>query len=246
MHRAANYIKTRVYTTGVAGVPLGGIDASAISKELQRDSLSYLYSSVYTVIAALNGINQGFYSWSIVQLYYSVFYAARAILAANNISIFYIKHSPYSVLSKPGSIPKKGKGNTHAFVLDTYQAHFKNSLLLSQDIDTLSPLVWLSTQREEVNYKIAQFREPDVPTVLEKCLTRRLELSVDDYISDSYLLYAFDPDHAILAFPLKFIAHADSQISTLISYGFSKADHDSLGSVATSIRLNRKHKFKLF
>ena len=58
-------------------------DEVQLAKCLDADAADYTFSSLVSLADALSGIRQGFFSWSTVKLYYSVFYALRAFLAVN-------------------------------------------------------------------------------------------------------------------------------------------------------------------
>ena len=57
-------------------------------------------------------------------------------------------------------------------------------------------------RRESVNYKVPKFCEPAAPgyfKFIERLGARRL---VGEYIADDSHLFTFDPDHAMLAYPI--------------------------------------------
>jgi len=189
---------------------LNNTEASALLQRLSNDATSYIYSSIVSLADATLGINKGMFTWATVKLYYASFYAIRSLLASHGVCIFYIQTSPHKstlfVLdSKPGQLPKKGKGTTHKLVLETFKAHNIEPYILSQLIDLEEPLEWLMQKREEANYKIAKFSEPQVPKHFEKIIQYSLRRAIKDYLSDTSGLYLFDPDHAILSYPLRLI-----------------------------------------
>ncbi len=81
-------------------------------------------------------------------------------------------------------------------------------LLLTQDIDAVKPLSWLMDKRENVNYKDARFIEPQVPKYFEKIEMIGVRQAIPQYLDDPSNLYTFDPEHAILAFPLQALKDA--------------------------------------
>jgi hypothetical protein len=87
--------------------------------------------------------------------------------------------------------------------LQAYAEYTPGSLLLSQTIGTEDPFEWLTARREFANYKLARFSEPTAPThfaTVEKHGVRRL---IRDYVVDDTHLFTFDPDHAMLSFPIE-------------------------------------------
>ncbi len=183
-------------------VPLSYIDCALIDQYLSEDGARVAYSALVSIGDALRGIESGFYSWSIVKLYYSVFYSLRALLAFGNIAVFYIGASPFWVVIRPGERPHPGNSSSsHKLILDLFKQEYKSSPLLSQYIGFEDPLTWLQNQREHINYKQARFSEPNVPllfSIINK--NKSLRTLISTYMLDN--LYAFDPDHAILAYPI--------------------------------------------
>ena len=59
--------------------------------------------------------------------------------------------------------------------------------------------------RDEANYKNARFIEPNIPPHFVKIVNGSIRLACQSYLSDNTGLYAFDHEHAILAYPLEVI-----------------------------------------
>lgn len=216
MHKAQHYIAHNVFnTSNTIHIPLNAVHASRIESELSNDSVSYFYSSVVSYADAIKGIQSNFYSWAIVKLYYSIFYAFRSILASNKSVIFYIGTKPYSLTCQPGATAKKESGNTHKVVISFFEQKFPSHILLSQDINLMSPCNWFIEKREEANYKLAKFTEPTIPQCLENTAKYSLRSLLGFYIDDKTHIHTFDKDHAMLAFPLKLIQFAQKDLSSL-------------------------------
>jgi uncharacterized protein (UPF0332 family) len=147
-------------------------------------------------------MESGFYSWSTVKLYYSVFYSLRALLAFGHVAIFYVGQSPFWIKITPGERPRAGRVlSSHKLIIELFDREFHNSPILSQDIGFERPLVWLRNQRELVNYRQAKFSEPNVPSLFAAVSkSKRIRTMIAAYMRDNS--YAFDPDHAILAYPI--------------------------------------------
>jgi hypothetical protein len=60
-----------------------------VQKALEEDAKDYYFSGLLSFVEALRGPPCGLSSWATVKLYYSVFYTLRAILALNEVAIFY-------------------------------------------------------------------------------------------------------------------------------------------------------------
>jgi hypothetical protein len=96
-------------------------------------------------------------------------------------------------------------GQTHKLAFLVFEQLFPNSPLLSQTIDARSPLDWFISRREDANYNIARFLEPNESpnfAYLEKNGVRKLCV---EYLRDDS--FAFDPDHAVMAYPLFMLKH---------------------------------------
>jgi hypothetical protein len=61
----------------------------------------------------------------------------------------------------------------------------------------------LVTKREEANYKTVKFSEPSPPTHFANVDRHGVRRLVGNYVSDETHLFTFDPDHAMLAFPIE-------------------------------------------
>lgn len=185
-------------------VGLPAPQSTIISSALREDALGLLYSAQITFLDALQGISSGYFSWGIVKLYYSSFYAVRSLLAANSVSIFYINNKPYSLIVHPGHKIRKENGLTHKVVWNVLINNFSHSVLLGQ-IDAFPAQTWLMNLRETANYRTAKFPDPMVPDCLSTLDTLGLEKAIRTYSEDTSMLYTFDPDHAVVAFPLECI-----------------------------------------
>jgi hypothetical protein len=87
-------------------------------------------------------------------------------------------------------------------VLNAYSDVDSRRVLCSQPIDGVDAFVWLRTMRETANYTVPKFTEPDSPAHFMFVESNGLRKTINAYIEDEVYLYTFDPDHAILAFPL--------------------------------------------
>lgn len=188
-------------TAGIAA-PLSYVECTALSEHVIDDGCRIAYSAFVSIGDAIQGIENGYYSWPTVKLYYSLFYTIRSLLAFNKIAIFYVGTSPYWIHIKPGERPQPGNStSSHKVVMSVFQKEFSGSHLLSQTIDNKNPLKWMQDQRELVNYKQAKFIEPYIPSVFANIAKyKNMRKLLSAYMSDD--LYAFDPDHAILAYPI--------------------------------------------
>lgn len=181
---------------------LSSSEAQQLTSTLQNDAGDYAYSSIVSLGDALKGIDEARYTWATIKLYYSSFYAIRARLAIDKICLFYVKQTPFSVFARAGECPNKEKGQTHKIVLNLFRRHRLEQYFLSQSINLDEPLDWLINRREEANYKRARFVEPGLPDHFVKISSLGIRKACGAYLSDHTGLYMFDPEHAMVAYPL--------------------------------------------
>lgn len=214
-HLAAAAINA--WLTGQGAVPvtqpvLNSTQRAIISPALDADARGIYYSAVLTVADAINGISAGYFSWGTIKLYYAAFYAARVILAANNVAIFYPANGkPYSLVVFPGQCAKKEKGVTHKVVWEVLARELPSSPLLGS-IGAQSASQWLMSLREEANYRTPRFPDPMVPQHFASLDSTGIEKAFLAYVADTSFLYSFDPDHAALAFPLECLRGAGAAL----------------------------------
>jgi len=206
-HQAQAYISTLLPGTPnastVESYALNLSESNRLLSYLKGDAISYTYSATVSIGDAVLGTRKELFTWATVKLYYSTFYAFRALLAVNGVCIFYIGTKPYCIEAKPGQSARRRDGQTHKVILKEVENRNIEPSLLSQQIDLEEPLEWLMTKRECANYRDAKFCEPNIPNHFKKIVDFGVRRAVEEYLLDTSSLYLFDPDHAILAYPLK-------------------------------------------
>lgn len=203
MHRTQHYANQilRPNNTSIFNIQLNNTQANGINNSLQSDSIDYFYSGAVSIGDAIQAINNKFYTWATVKLYYSIFYLSRSMLGANGFAILYDGSKPYCWKCSVGETPIKKSGQTHKVVLDLFVDKLRSSRLRS-DIDSIPAFEWMMARREDANYKTSKFCEPLVPEHFQKIAATGVRLSIVSYATDPNLLLAFDKDHAILALPI--------------------------------------------
>ena len=199
MHLAGSYLTS--ISKGTVGSTLNTTERGQLELCLNGDAKNYYQAAVVSLIDGLRSISVGFFSWSVVKLYYCVFYALRTRLALAGECIFYDSGKPRYLTTSPGFTVKKLSGTTHKCVLDRFSESFPRDFFLSQDIEAMPPLMWLMERREDVNYRIARFTEPISPSYLAFAANNKLRSVLSTYQSDD--VYVFDPDHAMVALPFR-------------------------------------------
>jgi hypothetical protein len=222
MHRAQWYFDTVINPGGnaPAGIALNPLIAGTLELELAEDAKSYFYSALVSVGDAVQAIQHEFFSWATVKLYYAVFYALRATLAAHKYAVLYHvvgqKGTPYRLRAASGEAPVKLSGNTHKVILQQYASYFPAVPMVTQLIGIDKPFEWMMERREEVNYKNAKFHEPAAPLFFKKIASEKMRHLLLAYINDNSSTFAFDPDHAILALPIAAIQAANAALSARV------------------------------
>jgi hypothetical protein len=205
MHRAqgvADRVLAGVAHRDTSSHALTTSDAAILLESFHEDARDAVYSGAISIAEAVQGLDRKLFTWATVKLYYSVFYLSRAALGLHGVGIMYRDRKPYAWVAATGERPTKLSGTTHKAVLDAFRLYRKSSVLTSQQIGTEDPFAWLMARRESANYKNPKFCEPGVPphfNFIEKHGVRR---PINDYIADDSHLFTFDPDHAMLAFPI--------------------------------------------
>ena len=210
MHQAQVYFNSNVVPIGIVQpwntLVINPAQAGLMRAELFCDAWSYLYSAAVSIGDATKGIQGELFSWAAVKLYYAAFYALRAHLASASHAILYQKTTtggtPFVLNCFPGESPKKLSGTTHKVVLAEFAKVFPSSSAITQEIVGAKPLDWLIERREEANYKNGCFPEPTMPTSFNGVTKLPIRLTLSAYIGKDSEIYAFDPDHSILALPM--------------------------------------------
>lgn len=228
MHRAPIYINSLFVGTPndatVRARIINGTEAREICNQLHYDALSYIYSATITMADAIRGIKQNFFTWATVKLYYTAFYSCRALLALDGICVFYVGTKPFSLEGRAGNNPQKQTGQTHKVVLDEFKRQSVVPLLISQHIGYDEPLIWLMAKREEANYKMAKFQEPNVPKHFQKIVDSGIRQALTAYLQDSSDIYLFDEDHAMVAYPLRTLQCAYDKLKTFSHLKLTNAE----------------------
>lgn len=232
-HLSCQWCALRFALPLAAHTPINYVEAASLERLLTTDSVNYCYSAFVCIADALSSVQRQYYSWATVKLYYATFYAVRGLLALRGTCVFYMDHKPYILEAQPGMYAAKpnnsdAKSGTHGLVLHLFRRTMPNHLLLSQPIDNINSLDWIKSKREEVNYGHARYVEPSVPDWFKKLAQFGIRKTLNAYAADSSHTFAFDRDHAALAFPLLSCRSLLSEIVAKQGTGLTKQDQDFL------------------
>lgn len=187
--------------------PLTYLEADDIYKNLKVDASGYFYSAMISIADACNGLRCSYYSWATCKLYYSLFYSVRGLLALRRRGLVYIESRPYLVEATPSTNIRQlsgveARGGTHGAILNLFRRSAPSHILESQPIDGCNALTWLKERREEVTYGHARYLDPSNPCWFSFAYRNGIRKVINAYTSSDAKLYAFDPDHAVLALPI--------------------------------------------
>ena len=237
MPRADSYI-SGLFSPGasktvVRSRMLTPVEAASLNGGLRADAADYYYSGWISFLDAVQGINRGFYTWATVKLYYTVFYAFRTSLALDDICTFHVGKSQYTVIARAGAMPTSCTDRgTHKAVMKAFQRRNPNHPLVSQQIELQDAVDWFIEKRETANYGQARFSEPNCGVEFDYALSNGLRRAINAYVEEATLLYVFDPDHAIVAYPLRALDLIGAQLVAVGLVGLTKDEQGFLKSNA--------------
>ena len=84
--------------------------------------------------------------------------------------------------------------------------------MLTQQIELKDAVDWLMDKRESANYGDPRFSEPDSRSELQFIAGRGIRQTLNAYLADMSSLYVFDPDHAMVAYPLRALQMIGDQL----------------------------------
>ncbi|RJW86823.1 hypothetical protein [Bacteroides sp. AF35-22] len=201
-HFLNNYLDSRNYNLIKQGDHLKDIHVSEARQYLKKDRDAFMLNGLMTFASAINAIKKNNYSWTFIQCYYTIFYLAETLLAINDHSVYYINKSPFSIKISEGECFNKEKGNSHQVILSMYKRQFDGDSLLCGEIDGIHIIDWFNNKREEINYRLTPFSDPNPPYSLytyKNDLRGWLQTYKEDY------LYCFNSAHSYISFPLSLI-----------------------------------------
>lgn len=182
----------------------------AIIPLCKNDAYNYYFNGILTLSEGLRGLRKGNYSWSVIKLYYSVFYLIRASMYIKNIPFIRQKQLYYLDL-RVGATPvrknNKKYNSDHQGTIWHYYDLFKDvDILLSNKIEEVESYMWLMGKRELVNYRINKFKEPSEYSFLTYFIDQGFDENfrniILNEINDSFI-NCFQKETAVLSLPIK-------------------------------------------
>ncbi len=196
--------------------------------ELKLDACDLYFKAIFSICDAVSNLHEGRHSWSVVKLYYSIFYLLRCIMATHGIA-FLKNNGIYTIQLDIGERPiKRDKGKhmgqkvtgDHKTTIATYVSMFKDDdILQSNTINGTNVYDWIMDLRNQVNYRERTFQEPNHKYFYEAVFNKnRFKSQIETYINDDTFVYCFDEDHCCLAAPLKLAILTKTKLSNFIAF----------------------------
>lgn len=191
---------------------------------IESDIFSYFYKSVYTFTQALNNIHNKNYNWSVVQLYYSCFYAIRADILLSNYCIvrcsgLYFTENKIGEKFQPFKL-NKIRGD-HQLSIALLKKLKSNHIIVDDILDNLlegiDPYTWMMKHRERVNYQLKNFTDPNTYELFNHIDSYFKAMTIFDllfFYKQSNYNICFDLDHSIISIPFKKIIQIKEKIET--------------------------------
>ena len=213
------------YKSRLMSSSLSALDIPLVEKACESDRVSYGINAILSFLEGIESIRSKHFSWGIIQLYYSVFYALRYEILLHDHFLVRCK-TLYLMRLKDGAefkeIKATKKNGDHRLTIKAEKALVDARVIvdpvLDNDIDGISPYLWLMEQRERVNYRQQCFSDPECDgcvirpykdyIAVGKC-NKLLEL----YSDDNMLIYLFDKDHSMVSVPYYRISRIFEQLS---------------------------------
>lgn len=204
------------YKAKLEGHVLSADQANTSMLCLRDDAADLYYKAILSLCKGLNSLFRGYHSWPVVNLYYSSFYSMRAHLAALGTGI--VKNRGiYRWTATSGTSPEKvdvkGVRGDHQATLAAFRKVVRRDVLETNTVEGIGTYNWLMEQRNSVQYRDRVFSEPD-PQYFHANIfdVAKFRTQVEQYILDRIPVYCFDPDHCMLAAPIRRLMDTRAQL----------------------------------
>ncbi|HCT2508504.1 TPA: hypothetical protein OTR37_003869 [Aeromonas dhakensis] len=201
--------------------------ANDLNELLKKDAALLYYKAIFSIADAISNISYGRHSWSVVKLYYAIFYLMRCKMATQGYA-FVKNKGIFTLKMQPSEVPLRrdqGKYNgetisgDHKTTIATYVSEYKTiDKLQSNTIDGVCVYDFVMEMRNQVNYRERTFHEPKVRYFHKNLFDRqKLKIQIDTYMSDPEYIYCFMEEHCCLAVPLKLAMEVKNDLYNYLS-----------------------------
>ena len=222
--------------------------------ELKYDAADIYFKAVFSIADAINGLYNKRHSWSVIKLYYAVFFLLRCSLATQKYAFLKNKGIYTLKIAQNESPTRRDNGKylgekvsgDHKTTIKTYIDIFSSSDILQTNmINEKVVYVWLMELRNQVNYRERDFTEPAgkyfVPNILNQS---KIKNQIEEYLTDTSYVYCFDEDHSALATPLKLAQIVRNQLYNFIDFEpISQEKKLEINKLVKISQLNTSRKF---
>jgi uncharacterized protein (UPF0332 family) len=196
--------------------------------QLKKDAADTYFKAIFSLADAINGLHQGRHSWSVIKIYYSVFFFLRCSLATSKY-VFLKNKGIYALKLSKGESPERKDLGTyagerisgdHKTTIVTYISFFKDTdILQSNTIEGMNFYEWIMELRNQVNYREREFAEPCNRYFYDAVFDKnKIKSQVEIYLKDEDYIYCFDKEHCSLAAPLKLALAVREQLFNFIDF----------------------------
>ncbi len=220
-HHAANYMLGLVPASAkpkdfLKAYSLKAIDVSTLQASSMQDARCYVYNACASFLGGLGSFWRQEAVWTVVKMYYTVFYLSRASLCWKGQLVFHAPkeakggHTQFQLKILPGASPEVSAElpSTHKLVANLFKRSGYPAFMGSLQIASEDPIYWLMQQREYWQYRSARFSDPDFPDVLAKLDPGKLSLLLETYSKDTSGVYLADESHALVSLPFRLLEWA--------------------------------------
>lgn len=223
--------------------------------ELKKDASDLYFKAIFSMADAITGLSHGRHSWSLVKLYYSVFYLLRCSMATHGYA-FVKNKGIYTIKLDVGECPIRRDGGQyrnekisgdHKTTIATYVSIFgTNDILQTNTIEGQLIYDWLMDLRNQINYRERTFQEPlqrnFYSTLFDKTQVKN---QIETYINDELFVYCFDKDHCCLAAPLKLALSTRKELFNFVDFEpFDKDKQKEIERLLVDTGLTQSSAFK--
>lgn len=191
----------------------------------KSDINSYFFKAFQSFAQALHEIDSKKYAWSIVKLYYTVFYLLRCEILLSNHIIVRCKTLYYAKINIGEKLqpfnPNKFKGDhqlTIALEEKLYNLSELTDPILGNKINNENAYMWFMSNRDRVNYQMKDFSDPICDVSLSHVISyfdnNELMNLFQFYNTKTDYSICFDTDHTLLAIPYKKLISVYKRINT--------------------------------
>lgn len=145
---------------------------SELKTNILEDGIGFYYNAIISFCQGLLSLKNSSVSWACVELYYSVYYSLRALLAYNNYAI--IRYNGLYLLKilknqYPHKTNSREYNTDHKGTINYYVDNFQSSdYMCSNNVDGQIFYKWMMNLRETTNYRNIHFKEPGQFDILEQ------------------------------------------------------------------------------